>query len=79
MKTDKIIIFDTTLRDGEQSPGVSMSVDDKVKIAIQLEKMGYKFTDEQINQIFTKFKEIAGRKKFIVDEDIEKIIKECGF
>ena len=40
MKTDKIIIFDTTLRDGEQSPGVSMSVEDKVNIAIQLEKMG---------------------------------------
>ena len=40
MKTEKIVIFDTTLRDGEQSPGVSMSVDDKVNVAIQLEKMG---------------------------------------
>ena len=40
MKTNNIVIFDTTLRDGEQSPGVTMSVDDKVSIAIQLEKMG---------------------------------------
>ena len=40
MKTEKIVIFDTTLRDGEQSPGVSMSVEDKVNIAVQLEKMG---------------------------------------
>ena len=45
----------------------------------KIEEMGYKFTDEQINQIFIKFKEIAGRKKFIVDEDVERIMKDCGF
>ncbi|MST61451.1 2-isopropylmalate synthase [Peptostreptococcus anaerobius] len=38
MKTIKI--FDTTLRDGEQTPKVSMNIDDKVKIAKQLEKLG---------------------------------------
>jgi len=37
MKKDKIIIFDTTLRDGEQSPGASMTVDQKLHIAKQLE------------------------------------------
>ncbi|MBR1428969.1 MAG: 2-isopropylmalate synthase, partial [Rickettsiales bacterium] len=42
-------------------------------------EMGYKFTDEQINKIFVKFKEIASRKKFVVEDDIERIIKECGF
>jgi 2-isopropylmalate synthase len=36
---DKIIIFDTTLRDGEQSPGASLSVFEKVEIARQLEKL----------------------------------------
>ena len=36
----KIKIFDTTLRDGEQSPGCSMSMDDKVKIATILDEMG---------------------------------------
>ncbi len=36
----KIIIFDTTLRDGEQSPGASMNLREKVAIAKQLEKLG---------------------------------------
>ena len=36
---DKLIIFDTTMRDGEQSPGASMTRDEKVKIAQSLEKM----------------------------------------
>ena len=36
---DKLIIFDTTLRDGEQSPGASMTKDEKLRIARQLERM----------------------------------------
>jgi len=36
---DKLIIFDTTLRDGEQSPGASMTGDEKVRIARALERM----------------------------------------
>ncbi|MDH4617664.1 2-isopropylmalate synthase [Brevibacillus sp. AY1] len=35
-----IEIFDTTLRDGEQSPGVNISTNEKVEIALQLEKLG---------------------------------------
>ena len=37
---DRVIIFDTTLRDGEQSPGASMNTGEKLRLAIQLEKMG---------------------------------------
>ena len=37
--SDKLIIFDTTLRDGEQSPGASMTRDEKVRIAKALERM----------------------------------------
>jgi len=37
--SEKLIIFDTTLRDGEQSPGASMTKDEKVRIAKVLEKM----------------------------------------
>ncbi|MFZ4499337.1 MAG: 2-isopropylmalate synthase, partial [Burkholderiales bacterium] len=38
--TDRLYIFDTTLRDGEQSPGAAMTRDEKVRIARQLEKLG---------------------------------------
>jgi len=37
---NKIVIFDTTLRDGEQSPGAAMNMAEKVRIAQQLEKLG---------------------------------------
>jgi len=37
---DQLIIFDTTLRDGEQSPGASMDLEEKVRIAKALEKLG---------------------------------------
>lgn len=40
MKNDKLIIFDTTLRDGEQTPGASLTTNEKLKIAFQLEKLG---------------------------------------
>ena len=39
MSDSKLIIFDTTLRDGEQSPGASMTREEKVRIAKSLEKM----------------------------------------
>jgi 2-isopropylmalate synthase len=38
--TDRLIIFDTTLRDGEQSPGAAMTKEEKIRIARQLEKLG---------------------------------------
>jgi len=40
MKKNNIIIFDTTLRDGEQSPGASMNTAEKIQIASQLERLG---------------------------------------
>ncbi len=38
--SNRVIIFDTTLRDGEQSPGASMNTAEKLRLATQLEKMG---------------------------------------
>ncbi|WP_456471988.1 2-isopropylmalate synthase [Methanocaldococcus sp.] len=37
---ERVYIFDTTLRDGEQTPGVSLTVDEKIEIAINLDKLG---------------------------------------
>src|SRR5580658_6098126 len=37
---DRIVIFDTTMRDGEQSPGASMSLEEKLELAKILEEMG---------------------------------------
>ena len=43
---DRLIIFDTTLRDGEQSPGASMTAEEKMRIARQLSHVLY-----QIDQV----------------------------
>ena len=37
---EKLFIFDTTMRDGEQSPGASMSVEEKIQISRVLDEMG---------------------------------------
>jgi 2-isopropylmalate synthase len=39
MKNTKLVIFDTTLRDGEQCPGASMNLVEKLQVARQLEKL----------------------------------------
>ena len=36
---DRVVIFDTTLRDGEQSPGASMTLDEKLQIAQLLDEI----------------------------------------
>ena len=37
---DKVFIFDTTMRDGEQSPGASMSLEEKIQIARVFDELG---------------------------------------
>src|SRR5262245_26139803 len=40
MEPDRVLIFDTTLRDGEQSPGISLNTAEKLEIAQQLARLG---------------------------------------
>jgi 2-isopropylmalate synthase len=71
--TDRVIIFDTTLRDGEQSPGASMNLDEKIKIALLLEEMG-------IDVIEAGFP-IASNGDFEAVREVAKLVKAstvCG-
>ncbi|MCH5717560.1 hypothetical protein MKP07_15830 [Niabella hibiscisoli] len=40
MAQDKVFIFDTTLRDGEQVPGCKLNTEEKIKLALELETLG---------------------------------------
>ena len=40
MSEEKVLIFDTTLRDGEQSAGIGLTVQEKLEIARQLDRLG---------------------------------------
>jgi 2-isopropylmalate synthase len=67
-KQDKIIIFDTTLRDGEQCPGATLNVDEKLVIARQLARLG-------VDVIEAGFA-FASPGDF---EAVEKIARDVGF
>ncbi|RAL26808.1 2-isopropylmalate synthase [Thermoflavimicrobium daqui] len=67
---DQIQIFDTTLRDGEQSPGVNLSTEEKIEIALQLERLGIDIIEAgfaaaspgdlySIQQIANRLKEVS--------------------
>ena len=73
MSKDKLIIFDTTLRDGEQSPGASMTKDEKIRIARALEVM-------KVDIIEAGFP-IASNGDFEAVKAVAEIIKDstvCG-
>ncbi len=70
---DRVIIFDTTLRDGEQSPGASMNLEEKMRVAEALEAMG-------VDVIEAGFP-IASNGDFEAVNEIAKVIKGstiCG-
>jgi len=64
---EKILIFDTTLRDGEQSPGCSMNTEEKLVLARQLERLG-------VNIIEAGFP-IASQGDF---EAVQRVAREIG-
>jgi 2-isopropylmalate synthase len=44
-RADKVVVFDTTLRDGEQAPGISLDVGEKLEIAEQLARLGVDYIE----------------------------------
>jgi 2-isopropylmalate synthase len=71
--TNRVIIFDTTLRDGEQSPGASMNLEEKLRVAEVLEGMG-------VDVIEAGFP-IASNGDFEAVHEISKVVREsvvCG-
>ncbi|MBL0317992.1 MAG: 2-isopropylmalate synthase [Alphaproteobacteria bacterium] len=69
MSQDKIIIFDTTLRDGEQSPGATMNLSEKLQIARLLDEMG-------VDVIEAGFA-IASKGDFESVSEIAKVVKNA--
>ena len=67
---NRVFIFDTTLRDGEQSPGASMNPDEKLRIARQLEKLG-------VDIIVAGFP-VASEGDFASVRQIAREIRGCG-
>ena len=67
-KRENVIIFDTTMRDGEQSPGASMSLDEKLELAKIMEEMG-------VDVIEAGFP-IASNGDFEAVREVSKIVKE---
>ncbi len=65
--SERVIIFDTTLRDGEQSPGASMNTAEKLRLAGQLEKLGVDVIEAGFPAAsegdFDAVSQIAGRLK----------------
>lgn len=70
----KIKIFDTTLRDGEQSPGCSMTIDEKIIYAKMLEELEIEFDVNRIDDYVTKIKEYLSENKTINDDKIKEIV-----
>ncbi len=66
---DQVIIFDTTLRDGEQAPGFNMNLDEKLKMAAQLERLN-------VDVIEAGFP-IASDGDFLAVREIAKRAQKC--
>src|ERR1700761_8784316 len=72
-EANRIVIFDTTLRDGEQSPGAAMNLEEKLRIAHILEELG-------VDVIEAGFP-VASKGDFEAVNEIAKAIKHstiCG-
>ena len=69
MKSDYVKIFDTTLRDGEQAPGCAMTASEKLRVAVQLERLG-------VDVIEAGFP-VSSEEDFVSVREISKKVRGC--
>ena len=69
--TDRITIFDTTLRDGEQAPGFSLKVNEKLQLARQLDALGVDVTPRLKT---LKVVEPGKRKAGVMVKDVSELV-----
>jgi len=70
MAKRRVIIFDTTLRDGEQAPGFSMNTEEKIKLALQIERLGVDVMEAGFP--------ISSPGDFEAVTKVAQIVKNCG-
>lgn len=80
MGVKRVIVFDTTLRDGEQTPGVNFDINDKFKIAKQLVSLGVDVIEAGFpaasNGDFEAVKNIADKLKGVTIAAMARSVKE---
>ena len=74
--SSRITIFDTTLRDGEQSPGAAMNLEEKLKVATMLDELGEAIMAAAAKGVRPVSFELGGKNAAVVfaDADFDKAI-----
>jgi 2-isopropylmalate synthase len=79
-KQDKVLIFDTTLRDGEQAPGASMNQREKLEVALALERLGVDIIEAGFPVIskgdFESVQMVAKKVKFSAVAGLARAVKK---
>jgi 2-isopropylmalate synthase len=75
---DRLLIFDTTLRDGEQAPGFSMRVDEKVRLARQLETLGVDILEAGFPIASEADAEAVRRVSLVLERPVVAALARCA-
>ena len=75
---DRLLIFDTTLRDGEQAPGFSMRIDEKVRLARQIEALGADIVEAGFPMASDADAEAVRRVALALDRAVVAALARCA-
>lgn len=78
MTESRLVIFDTTLRDGEQAPGFSMRVDEKVQMARQLETLGVDIVEAGFPIASEDDAEAVRRISMVLERTVVAALARCA-